>query len=239
MLKFALETIFLLVAVCLAFFWTSNPTLSYYTLQIITLFVLLFFGNQVIGRKKRSRTNLIIDAVVFTLIVFLLIGSTGGLTSPLFFLTYFLMFGLAILFEPLVTLSLALALIVLFFLTTKPENMLTEIVQLASLLMVTPLALFFSRQYINYLKDEEKIEILTEEENRLETEVKKDENEVTVWETTKFKNSIVNLLNHVSLMLSDVSQLSLNQKERLIEMRNDLIALLKSGENLKDDVTND
>ena len=115
MAKFLLHSLFLIIAVVLAFFWTTNPQFSYYNLQLIAVFVLFFFINQIIARHRRQKINLTIDAVIFTVIILLLVISTGGLTSPLFFLIYFLMFGLALLFEPLISVSLAV-IIALFFL---------------------------------------------------------------------------------------------------------------------------
>jgi len=84
MAKFLLHSLFLIAAVILAFLWTNNPLLSYYNLQLIAVFIIFFFINQIITRHHRAKINLTIDAVVFTMIILLLVISTGGLTSPLF-----------------------------------------------------------------------------------------------------------------------------------------------------------
>ena len=161
--KFLLHCLFLAASVALAFFWTSNPKLSFYTLQLTAIFVLLYFVNQAISSRTKNTFSLAIDATIFTLVVLLLVTSTGGLTSPVFFLLYFLLFGLALLFEPAVTVMLALLLVIFFALAPTSKPALDAILQLFSLVLITPLALYFSNQYLKVLEKEEKIKILKQE----------------------------------------------------------------------------
>jgi len=234
--KFLLHSLFLIAAVVLAFFWISHPLLSTYTLQLIAVFVLLFFLNQFLARHRWGKINLTIDAVVFTMVVMLLVSSTGGLTSPLFFLIYFLMFGLALLFEPLITLSLAAAMILFFLFTPTKQEPLTEALQLFSLLLITPLALFFGSQYLKLLESEEKIKILKEESEIMEEQIKTEETNVLLWTTLELKQGLTAILDEVSHLLSDVGHLTITQKERLTKIREQALHLLKTGEKLKEEV---
>jgi len=246
MAKFLLHSAFLILAVVLVFFWTSFPELSVYTLQLIALFVLAYFINQFYFQRKKllfSRTNLTIDAVIFTLVILLLVASTGGLASPLFFLIYFLMFGLALLFEPLITFSLSLAMVLFFLLTPCKETplhckeaSLQEALQLLSLLLVTPLAMFFGRQYLKLMADEEKIKILQEESQIIEEEIKKEETDVLLWSTLELKRGLTEILHQTSEMLADLSHLTLKQKEKLSKIRQTASTLLKTGQKLKEEV---
>jgi len=234
--RFLIRSLFLIAAVILTYFWTSSPQLSFYTLQLTALFVLLFFLNQFLARRKRQKVNLTIDAVLFTMVVLLLVASTGGLTSPLFFLIYFLMFGLALLFEPPITLSLTLAMIVFFLLTPTKEEPLTEILQLFSLILITPLALFFGKQYLRVLEDEEKIKILREESEILERAIQAEETNILLWATLELKKDLTEILDRVSLLLADVAHLTLSQKENLQKIRDRAKNLLKTGQRLKEEV---
>ncbi len=236
MLKFLLHSLFLLTAVVLAFFWTSSPGLSVYTLQLVAVFILLFFVNQFFTRKRGRRENLTIDGVIFTLIVMLLVYSTGGLTSPLFFLVYFLMFGLALLFEPLITFLLAAAMVLFFLITPNKQEPLTEALQLFSLLLITPLALFFGSQYLKLLESEEKIKILKEEGKIMEEQIKKEETDVLLWASLNLKTGLSEILDQVSELLADLAHLSVSQKERLLKIRARALELLKTGEKLKEEV---
>lgn len=234
--RFILHSLFLIAAVVLVFLWTSHPELSYYTLQLTAVFVLFFFLNQFIARRQRKRINLTIDAVIFTMVILLLISSTGGLTSPLFFLIYFLMFGLALLFEPAISLSLTLAMIIFFLLTPTKEEPLTEALQLFSLLLITPLALFFGRQYLQLLEGEEKIKILEEESQVLEREIEKEETDVLMWATLELKKGLTEVLDQTSDLLADVAHLTFSQKEKLGKIRKTAANLLKTGQKLKEEV---
>jgi hypothetical protein len=239
--KFVLHTIFLITAVILAFAWTSQPTLSLYTLQLIALFVLLFFANQWWNRHVRALHAMPLqpqsfDAVILTLIIILLVASTGGLTSPLFFLVYFLMFGLSLLFEPPITISLALAISILFLLSPTEQSVLTEIIQLGSLVMITPLALFFGKQYLKVLEQQEKIQILEEEEQIAEKELQQQETDVLLWTTIDLKKSLYFILDQTSHLLTDLSHLSVSQRERLQKIYQQTLNLLKSSSVLKKEI---
>jgi len=239
MAKFLLHSAFLIVAVVLVFFWTSFPELSVYTLQLIALFVLAYFINQFYFQRKKllfSRTNLTIDAVIFTLVILLLVASTGGLSSPLFFLVYFLMFGLALLFEPLITFSLSLAMVLFFLLQPTKEAPLTEALQLLSLLLVTPLAMYFGRQYLQVLKSEEKIKILKEETQIIEGEIEKEETDILLWSSLELKRGLTEILHQTSELLADLSHLTLRQKENISKIRQTASTLLKTGQKLKEEV---
>ncbi len=236
MAKFLLHSLFLIVAVVLAFFWTSNPSLSYYTLQLIAVFVVFFFINQIISRHRRQKINLTIDSVVFTMIILLLVISTGGLTSPLFFLVYFLMFGLALLFEPLITVSLTIAIVLFFLFTPSQTEPMKEILQLFSLILITPVALFFGKQYLKVLVDEEKIKILEEESEIMEGDIKKEETDILLWTSLELKSHLADILDETSQLLSDIAHLTSNQKERLLKIRQKAISLLESGQKLEKEV---
>lgn len=241
MTKFLLHSLFLVTAVILAFFWTSHPTLSVYTLQLIAIFVLLFFLNQFLSRHRKDspksrKLSLNIDAAIFTIIVFLLVTSTGGLISPLFFLIYFLMFGLALIFEPLITLSLTLAMVLFFLITPVKQDLFKEIVQLFSLFLITPLTIFFGSLYLKVLENEEKIKILEEETEIDEKQIEKEETDVLLWNTLEFKQTLSEILDEVSNLLADISHLTISQKERLLKIRQKALHLMKTGEKLKEEV---
>ena len=236
MVKFLLHTLFLIIAVALAFFWTSNPSFSYYNLQLIAVFILFFFINQILARHHRHKINLTIDAVIFTVIILLLVISTGGLTSPLFFLIYFLMFGLALLFEPLISVSLTAVIVLFFLFTPTKKEPLNELLQLFSLLLITPVALFFGKQYLKVLQDEEKIKILEEEEEIIEEQMEKEETNILLFTCLELKKGLTEILDQTSHLLAGVSHLTVDQKERLFKIRERAVILLQSGKKLKEEI---
>ena len=236
MAKFLLHSLFLIFAVILAFFWTNNPQLSYYNLQLMAVFLVFFFVNQIIARHHPHKINRTIDATIFTMIILLLVISTGGLNSPLFFLLYFLMFGLALLFEPLITFSLTITMVLFFLFTPTEKEPLKELLQLFSLILITPVAMFFGKQYLKVLKDEEKIKILEEEEEIMEESIEKEETDILLWTCLELKKGLTEILDQTSQLLADVGHLSIRQKDRLLKIRDWACKLLKGSKNLKEEI---
>jgi hypothetical protein len=236
--RFLFHTLFLLAAVILAFFWTNHPTLSPYTLQLVGAVVLFFFLNQFIAsrNKEKRQANLTIDAIIFTMVILLLVISSGSLTSPLFFLVYFLMFGLSLLFEPLIVLPLTLAIILFFALTPTKQDPSYIALQLFSLLLITPLALFFGSLYLQVLEDREKIKILEAEEGILEEEIGKEETDILMWASLEFKKGLGEILEQTADLLSDLGHLTLSQKERILKIREQTLHLRQTGEKLKEEI---
>lgn len=194
----------------------------------MAVFVLFFFLNQIIARHRRQKINLTIDAVIFTVIILLLVISTNGLSSPLFFLIYFLMFGLALFFEPLISISLAVIIALFFLFTPTKQTPLNELLQLFSLILITPVALFFGKQYLKVLQDEEKIKIL-EEEEIIEGQIEKEKTDIFLYTCLGLKKGLTEILDQASHLLADLSHLTLNQKERLFKIREKAAQLLKDS----------
>lgn len=229
--RFFIHLAFLLSALALTYFWTKHPQLSFYTLQLMALLILLYFANHFFGR--RHKFSLVFDGLIFTIITLLLVSQTGGLTSPLFFLLYILLFGLSLFFEPLPTLLFALALI--FFFAGQVKNI-NHLIQVFSLIFVTPLALFFGKQYLQLLEKEEKIKILEEKKEKLNQEVAQQEEDTLLWLSLAFREHVSQILDTTSNMLTDLSRLTPLQKENLQKIHENAKRLLKLGHKLKEKI---
>lgn len=229
--RFFIHLGFLLSALLLTIFWTKNPNFSFYTLQAIAFLVLFYFANHYLGKKNRYSQAL--DGLIFAMVTLLLVTQTGGLTSPLFFLFYILLFGLALFFEPLPTLIFSLALIIFFAAEVKNLN---DIIQILSLVFIAPLALFFGKQYLELLEKEEKIKILKQEENQLTAEVGQQEEDTLLFLSLSFREQVSHILEASANMLADIGHLTLKQKENLEKIRESAKNLLKLGEKLKEKI---
>jgi hypothetical protein len=131
---------------------------------------------------------------------------------------------------------LAAVLMLFFLFTPTKEEPLKEALQLFSLLLITPIAMFFGKQYLKVLQDEEKIKILEEEEEILEQQIKKEETDVLLWTSLELKRGLTEILDQTSYLLADVSHLTVNQKERLFRIRERATHLLQSSVKLKEDI---
>lgn len=90
-------------------------------------------------------SNLEIYAIlVFVLLVVFL---TGGISSNLFFLTYFLIFGVTFIFEPIIIFLFLIGLLILYIPGTLQDDIFTNVIKLSSVFLLTPVAYFFSREF--------------------------------------------------------------------------------------------
>ncbi|OGM16075.1 hypothetical protein A2V55_01875 [Candidatus Woesebacteria bacterium RBG_19FT_COMBO_37_29] len=229
-------TLILLVSVGFAFFWTKNEVLLNMSLQFISLLVIIYVGIQFAARKMQfSKTNkIVIDVILLTLTTYLIVFSTGALFSPLFFLIYFLLFGISLLFEPSSAIALAIISTV-FFLFTAQKEIFAELLQLVSLFLITPLALIFGTQYMKLLQDEEKIKILSLKGEELEKEVNEQETEVKTWTEGEFKNQLIKIWESIEALASDPACKGLH-KQKLTEVSGELSKLLQSGKKMEEKI---
>jgi len=172
-------------------------------LSVIFLFLSLF--------KKHFSLHLL--AFIINIIIF----NTNGLNSPFFFLIYFLLFTIAFQNPPTTTLACSLGLIVLL---SQSLNSTQSIIPLSSLLLITPLAWFIGRQYLEKVKDE--------------LALTADETNVLLWLTLKFKTGICQIVDSCSELLS--TPLLPSQKEKIHYIKDSAKSLLNSSQKLEKEV---
>ncbi len=144
------------------------------------------------------------------------------------------------LFEPQVTFALTLTLIFFFL---KESNSVNTILQLLSILLFSPLAIFFGKQYLKLLQSQDKIKVLFKSGKRLlrekqlsEGQIASQETNSLLWLSLEFKNSLLQIIYHSAELLSDIGRLTLSQKEHLTSIRETAKDILKSGEKLKEKI---
>jgi len=106
---------------------------------------------------------------ILNTVIFLLIFATGSLNSPLFFLLYFLGFGIAFVFEPAMTFVFALGAILIFIPDALKADTLVNLLKIGSLILISPLAFFFGLQYRANDQKTEAIEALEERSKDAQT----------------------------------------------------------------------
>jgi hypothetical protein len=187
----------------------SISSYSNFIPQIIALVSIIFIFISLF--KKHFSLHLI------SFIISLTIFYTNGLTSPFFFLVYFLLFTVAFQNPPTTTLSLSLTLILLLSQSLdSPESL----IPLLSLLLITPLSWFIGKQYLD--------------KNKVDTDISIDETNVLMWLSLKFKTGICQIIDNCSELLS--TPLQPTQKEKLKYIKDSAKSLLNSSEKLKDEV---
>ena len=143
-------------------FILPKTNLAQYDLQISALlFIILYLTKKfVISKNIYSR---LIESVVFTLIIMEIVNSTGGLTSPFFFLIYFLLFSLSIILEPIISITTTVTLIIFFLLSLPANQDFKTLMPIISLAFITPFAMFMGQEKVRIRQLAEKSEKTKEE----------------------------------------------------------------------------
>ncbi len=198
-------SIILFFIVSLFSFFFSISSFTYFAPQLIALvaiaILILYFS------KKILSIHLI--ALLINIIVF----ATNGLNSPFFFLIYFLLFIIAFQNPATTTLSYSLFLVLIL---SQSLNSFISIVSLSSLLLITPLAWFIGKQFLEKFKDDQIIAT--------------DETDVLLWHSLKLKTGLCQIIDTASELLS--GPLTPSQKEKTHRIKDSAKSLLNSSEKL-------
>jgi len=149
MTKEIIHSIILIIAIALTFLYPKT-SLAQYDLQFCALlFIVLFLAKRFVPKKEASK---LLESVIFTLIVLSIVNTTGSTASPFFFLVYFLLFSLALLLEPIISITASLTLIIFFLINLPEEQNLKNLLPIFSLAFLTPFALFLGQEFLQIQK---------------------------------------------------------------------------------------
>jgi len=205
MTKEVVHSLILVFTIVLTFIFPKT-NLANYELQITAgLFIVLYLAKKIfVPESSRSR---LIESVIFTLVIMGIINSSGGVSSPFFFLVYFLLFSLSLLLEPVISITTTLTLII-FFLFSLPANQnLSSLLPIISLAFITPFAMYLGQEQIRNEKLKVKSEKLQEDS--------------LLFITLLIKNHLKNIKEAVENFIGDheltTIRKSVNRMEKLIE----------------------
>lgn len=201
MAKEILHAVILVIVIALAFLFPRTPLVQYDLQFTAILFIILFLT------KRFAKTGRLMESVIFTLIIFTIINTTGGVSSPFFFLLYFLLFALSLLLEPIISIVTTLAAIVFFVLSMEPTQKFADFLPILSIAFLTPFALFMGQEY---LKNE-----------KLKTQISKTKADTFLFLSLMLKNHLKNIKSSAENFMGDHElgeiKKSSREMERLIE----------------------
>lgn len=225
---FAIHTILLLCAVSGVYFWLATPYFTGWTLQLVAILVLAYAAVHFFRPRRpmaSTRSTIPFDVSLLTSMILLLVTETGALTSPFFFLLYFLLFAVALLYEIEATLVLT-GILILFFLlmpTTDFGNLAT-LSELSALLMITPLAIFTGHQKEKLLEEERRAMALT-------NEIGQEENDTLMFLSLNLKKTLLTSLDSLSVIIPKTR--IQDAREDLETLYQDLKKLYRSADELE------
>lgn len=174
------HALLLFFAFGLVFVW-EQTSLAGYTVQFLAILVLAYFIFGYI-RKKHNPTSEPFgnasDIFILTSAILLIINLTGNLYSPLFFLLYFLGFGITFIFEPVSVFIFTIATVLIFLPQALKNNSLESYIRLGSVVLISPLAYFFGMEFNQRVKLDENLEMKNERVKEVADTIEKDVNEV-------------------------------------------------------------
>lgn len=147
-MKLVVQSLILLGSIAFVFVWQNSPLASY-TIPLLGFLVFLFL---LLSARKKGFNPIVGNNElfgVFTLntVILLLILSTGEFSSPLYFLLYFVEFGIAFVFEPPLVFLFVVCVTALFISNALQNDPTGNIIRLGSLALLSPLAFLFGKEY--------------------------------------------------------------------------------------------
>ncbi len=189
----------LIASFAVIFIWQNSP-LKDFTVQMLGLFIALYL---IISARKKGRGFLTMGGEspmgIFLLnsLIFLLIFTTGGLNSPLFFILYFLAFGIAFVFEPTLVFVFIIGTLLIFVPDILKSDLAMNSLKLGSVALLSPLAYFFGKEYQkNDLQNEEMLQLKEREKEAADT-IAEDVEEILDNEHGNLKDKDMEKLNEI------------------------------------------
>lgn len=196
-MKLLTHGLVLLVSFGLVFVWEQSGA-DTYTIQAVAALVAVYLVLTFIRRKRHQIENFgVADIFILNTAIFLLIYTTGNIYSPLYFLLYFLGFGITFIFEPATVFLFTIGAVLIFMPEAMKNGSIESYIKLGSLLLISPLAFFFGQEYRDRDKQEEALDEITEREKDAADTIAKDVEEVMKDEKAELKPEAVEKLNEI------------------------------------------
>lgn len=145
------QSLYIVGSFVTVFIWNSLPLSNFTTpiigLLVLTYLVLLRRNNKSTKSEKSLGGMDALSLSILISLVLLLILVTGAINSPLYFLLYFVPFAITFVLLPKTTFVFLLGSILLLLSSAVETNMTENIIKLGSLVLITPLAYFFGKEY--------------------------------------------------------------------------------------------
>ena len=212
-MKLISQSLVLILSFIFIFIFEMTP-LSSLSTQILGLLVLFYFISSL---RKRGKGFLSMGGegpwgiFILNSLIFILIFSTGSINSPLFFLLYFLGFGVAFVFEPSITFIFVIGALLVFGPEILKNDLTNNLLKLGSLILISPLAYFFGKEYRRNEQQEEQLEALEERTKEAADTISDDIEEVIKSEKQNLKDKDIEKLNEVLEETEDLRAESANE----------------------------
>lgn len=196
----------LLISFGVVFIWEQSG-LDEYTIQAVAFLIVIYLVLSFFRRKKQGNNNFggVTDIFILNTAIFLIIYTTGNISSPLYFLLYFLGFGITFIFEPATVFLFTIGAVLIFLPEALTNGAIESYIKLGSLLLISPLAFFFGQEYRDRDRQEEAIEQLEERTKEAADTISKDV-EIVIKKESSLKPEAVEKLDEILEETEDLRQ---------------------------------
>ena len=206
-MKVIIQSGVLITSFVIVYLWQLT-SLSEFTVPFLGLLIAVFL---MVSARKKGKGFLTLGGgplgiFLLTTLILLLIFSTEGINSPLFFLLYFLGFGIAFVFEPITAFVFVIGVFLVLFQDATKIDATNNLLKLGSLLLISPLAYFFGKEYKKTDEQSEEITGLKERAQDSADTISEDIEEVITNEKSNLKEKDLEKLNEVLEEAEDLRQ---------------------------------
>jgi len=223
----------LLFALTLLSWFLASESLNYYLPQLIALTVILYLVYLNFNRHKGAVNKVgRLEGYLFAFIILVIVFATGSAQSPVFFLVYFMIFGISFIIEPYLSLLFSLFLSI-FFLSSVTVFETQTVLNSLSIIFISPLSTFFGKLYLNSLADKKRVGLYKDMWQETQKHLEVEETDVLLWLTTRLSPGLVEIIDRASLILSKLDKLTESQKKDIKKIRKVALGLLSDKEKLQ------
>lgn len=208
-MSFIRESLLLLTSFVILFIF-QQAKLTEFAPQLIGLLVFIFIilsagqKRKILPRGKQISLGGPWGVFILNTVIFLVIFTTGGIASSFFFVLYFLVFGIAFVFNPNLAFIFAAGSLIVFIPDLLKANVIENIVKIGSLFLISPLAYFFGKMFRK--SDQNQDEVVKVKERALDAadNISKDVEDVLTDEKEKLAPNDVEKLNQILVETEDL-----------------------------------
>lgn len=207
-MKFYKDSLILLGSFALVFVW-QNSQLAAYSIPFIGFLVFMFL---LISIRNKQNLNLggPVNFFILNTVILLFIFSTGGIESNLFFILYFLLFAAAFIMDSRSVFIFPAGVIILFWSQIFQNDVGANVIKMASISILSPLAYFFGREFTKNENQEDEIVKTKERAASAGDDISKDTKEVLQSAESKLTQQEKEKLSEVVEESEDLRQESKN-----------------------------
>jgi hypothetical protein len=198
-MKIIIQGVSIAASFGVVFVWQNSP-LKDFTVGLLGLFIALYL---ITSARKKGKGFLtmggggFLGIFLLNSLIFLLIFTTGGINSALFFILYFLAFGIAFVFEPVTVFVFIIGTLIIFAPEALKADVTANLLKMGSVALVSPLAYFFGKEYQKSDQEESQSIALKERSKEAADTISSDIEEILVSEKDVLKEKDMEKLNEI------------------------------------------